>query len=103
VRNEWRELTVTRNIFSAQAAARHFQFEVFMSIDLLDYRAELLTKALAPYGATLAQVRNAIEWADVEAAALACSPEECARIHAELDAWERTPLLSIAQHPEPIA
>jgi hypothetical protein len=55
------------------------------------------------FDATLAAVRNAIEWADLEAAALACSPEESARICAELDAWERAPLLSIARHPKPIA
>jgi len=39
----------------------------------------------------------------LEAAALAASPEECACIDAELDAWERAPLLSIAQRPTPIA
>jgi len=44
------------------------------------------------------------EWADAEAAALACTPEECARIDAELDAWERTPLpASIHTGPRPIA
>ena len=54
--------------------------------------------------ATLSAVRNAIDLAGAETAALACTPDEAALVGAELDAWQAAPLpLSIERGPRPIA